>query len=128
MSGLSWNDYTYGGVKNTEVPNFVYRWTEGEVKKTVASFAPWGRHRFVFFYGLRIPWMRLRALKNKAWLAATILGFPFLKLLTVIFPKQCNSFAFAVLKPQIPSDVLPWIEFKEGVPRINKDWVQKRYR
>jgi len=128
VSGLSWNDYAYGGVKNTEVPNFVYRWTEREVKKTVASFAPWGHHRFFFFYRLRIPWMRLRALKNKLWLVATIAGFPFLKLFTLIFPRQCNSFGFAVLKPQIPRDVLPWIVFREGAPRINKDWVQKRYR
>src|SRR5690349_10611088 len=80
VSGLSWNDCAFGGVKNTEVPNFVYRWTEREVKKTVASFAPWGRHRFLFFYSLRIPWMRLRALKNKVWLVATIAGFPLLKL------------------------------------------------
>ncbi len=128
VSGISWNDYSFGGVKNTEIPNFVYRWTEQEVKKTIASFAPWGHHRFLFFYCLRIPWMRLRALKNKFWLAAAIAGFPFLKLLTLIFPRQCNNFAFAVFKPEVPRDLQPWIEFREDTPRIKKTWFQARYR
>lgn len=33
-------DYTSGGVDGTGVPNFVYRWTRRELRKTVASFDP----------------------------------------------------------------------------------------
>ena len=41
-----------GGVANTSTPNYVYRWTEREVEKTVASFAPHVRHRIRFFLSL----------------------------------------------------------------------------
>ena len=45
-----------GGVANTAVPNYVYRWTEREFEKTVASYAPHARHRFVYLRELEIPW------------------------------------------------------------------------
>jgi hypothetical protein len=34
------DEYLYGGVKNTPIPNYVYLWTEREVTKTISSFAP----------------------------------------------------------------------------------------
>ncbi|PYK98877.1 MAG: hypothetical protein DME19_10830 [Verrucomicrobia bacterium] len=128
VSGISWNEFTYGGVQNTEIPNHVYRWTEREVKKTISSFAPWGRHEYLFFYRLRVPWMRLRALRNKLWLTAAYAALPFLRLFTWIFPKQCNNFAFAVFKPAVPQNLHPWIEHRDGEFRINRPWLQKRYR
>ena len=33
-------DRMRGGVADTGIPNFVYRWTEREVKKTIASYEP----------------------------------------------------------------------------------------
>lgn len=42
-----------GGVADTGIPNFVYRWTEREVIKTIASYGPGGTPTFQFFYGLR---------------------------------------------------------------------------
>ena len=44
-----------GGVENTSTPNYVYRWTEREVEKTVASFAPHARHRIRFFREFELP-------------------------------------------------------------------------
>ena len=44
-----------GGVANTSTPNYVYRWTEREVAKTVASFAPHARHRLRFFREFELP-------------------------------------------------------------------------
>ena len=38
-----------GGVANTSTPNFIYRWTEREVEKTLASYAPHVRHRVRYF-------------------------------------------------------------------------------
>jgi|SRR5437588_147979 len=128
VSGISWNDFNYGGVENTEIPNYVYRWSEREVKKTISSFAPWGRHRFFFFYRLRIPWMRLQALRNKFWLITAYALQPFLRVFTWIFPKQCNNFAFAVFRPPVPQNLHPWIEHREGEFRINRPWLQQRYQ
>ena len=32
------NDYACGGVRNTEIPNFIFRWNSHEVHKTTSSF------------------------------------------------------------------------------------------
>src|SRR3990170_1323549 len=44
-----------GGVANTSTPHYVYRWTEREVEKTLASFAPHARHRIRFFREFELP-------------------------------------------------------------------------
>jgi SAM-dependent methyltransferase len=38
ISAVVANDYQLGGVRNTPVPNFVYRWDENEVIKTATAF------------------------------------------------------------------------------------------
>ena len=43
-----------GGVDNTNVPNYVYRWTEREVIKLMKSFRPDLRHNIFFDYGHQI--------------------------------------------------------------------------
>jgi SAM-dependent methyltransferase len=122
------NDSIYGGVRNTGVPNYIYRWTEREIEKTIASNAPWARHRFIYFYRMRIPWGRLRLLKNKLWLAGMICALPALRLFTWIFPRQSNTFGFVVLKPDAQRDVHPWLERKNGDLTLNSAWFSRRYR
>ena len=121
------NDCVFGGVRNTQIPNYVYRWTEREVQKTVCSYAPAGRHEFLFFHALRVPWDRLRAMRNKLWFVTVVLAYPFLKLATWLVPKQCNSFAFAVIKPRIPEDLHPWILQQNGELKVNQAWLKQRY-
>ena len=48
-----------GGVRNSSIPNAIYRWTEKEFKKTVNSYIPQYQHDFTFFYGYRAPGRRL---------------------------------------------------------------------
>ena len=43
-----------GGVDNTNVPNYVYRWTEREVIKLMKSFRPDLKHNILFEYGHQI--------------------------------------------------------------------------
>src|SRR5256885_1555796 len=50
------NGLKFGGVRNTFMPNYVYRWTEREIEKTVRSFRPWGKHRFIYRYAFTAPW------------------------------------------------------------------------
>ena len=40
-----------GGVDNTSIPNFVYRWTEREVLKLLNSYKPEIIHKINFDYG-----------------------------------------------------------------------------
>lgn len=48
-----------GGVANSDVPNFVYRWTERGVRTTIASYDPARVPEIEFFHDLRLPIQRL---------------------------------------------------------------------
>lgn len=117
----------FGGVRNTEVPNYVYRWTEREIEKTINSYAPWGKHQFLYWYKLRVPWPALRMRRNKAKLLLTSMAFPVLRVFTWIFPGQSNNFGFAVLKPRIPADLQPWIQRRDGQMKLDRAWMAQRY-
>lgn len=116
------NGMTHGGVGNTEIPNYIYRWTEREVRKTLASFDPTGPVPVKFFYGLRLPTERLRRVGNPI---KRTLGTALSYTSRVLFraaPRQGNQFAFWAGKP---SETWPWITTDEagGRARFNKDWA-----
>lgn len=90
-----------GGVANSAVPNYVFRWTEREVEKTIRAAAPERRHRFVWFRELELPVSVLEQSGKSAWRFARL---P-LKALVAVLPRQANLFAFAVLK----GDLQPWM-------------------
>jgi SAM-dependent methyltransferase len=103
------NDYRWGGVRNSCVPNYIYRWTEDEVRKTIASDAPHAPHRTIFFYGLQLPPGRLpfRSSRFFRWI-------PSMMRLAVTavakaFKKQGNLFAFYVEKPTDDA-LFPWLK------------------
>jgi SAM-dependent methyltransferase len=109
LNAVRANSHRWGGVRNSCVPNFVYRWTEREVEKTVASFAPYAPPQIRFFYGLRVPTERLpfHSSRSLGWIPAaleTAIG-----LFTRVFPKQGNNFAFYIQKPDDAS-LFPWLK------------------
>ena len=55
-----YNDSKYGGVNNTEIPNYVYRWKKREVEKTINSMAPYAQHNFSYSFGYDIPLLSKR--------------------------------------------------------------------
>ncbi|MCP3409928.1 methyltransferase domain-containing protein [Bradyrhizobium sp. CCGB01] len=87
-----------GGVADTGTPNYIYRWTEREIIKTIASFSTPTHPDTRFFYEMRIPIQRLA--KSSGWALRAIAHTiePFSRLLSLLAPKQCNEFAFAVFK------------------------------
>jgi SAM-dependent methyltransferase len=95
-----------GGVANTGIPNFVYRWTERDVRNTVASYDPARKPQIAFFYDLRLPIQRLAADGRWAIRIAAMIIEPLSRIFATIAPKQCNEFAFAISKM---SPVQPWI-------------------
>jgi len=121
------NDLVAGGVRDTTVPNYVYRWTEREIEKTIRSSSPWGEPRFVYRYGLRVPWGRLRAMNNRAFYFLVRSFLPLLQFFFLCFPRQANGFAFLILKPQLPRDLYPWLELKNGQLVPNREWMLQRY-
>jgi len=119
------NDFCTGGLNNTDIPNYVYRWTESEFTKTIRSFDPVGRHRFRFFYDLNLPYERTKLEQADVKLRILELVDPLLGLFTRIFKKQCNSFGMVALKPRIPDDLWPWLAVDAGRIHFNRGYVDK---
>jgi SAM-dependent methyltransferase len=87
-----------GGVANTATPNYIYRWTEREVRKTIASYDPARVPQISFFYDLRLPIQRFTQTGNHIMRVIGLMLEPLSRLFAQIAPKQCNEFAFAVSK------------------------------
>jgi ubiquinone/menaquinone biosynthesis C-methylase UbiE len=122
------NDFCTGGLNNTEIPNYIYRWTEAEFTKTIRSFNPLGKHTFRFFYALNLPYAQAEMKKSNLKLRVVQLSEPLLRALTRIFKKQCNSFAMVALKPDVPGDLWPWLTLKEGRVHFNADYAEARFK
>lgn len=129
-AAVYFNDCVYGGVNNTEIPNYIYRWTERDVEKTIQSYAPNFKHRFHYRYGTAFPCTP--ELEKGGWKKLAILWFarPLFWCFAKVFPKQQNQFAFFIEKPRIPGSLFPWLVFDEQEHRIrfNKTWGDQRYR
>jgi len=124
LTAVAAHGFESGGVRDSSVPNYVYRWTEREVTKTVASNAPHVRPRLRFFHELELPLSVLDARQNRLWgLVARVLE-PALGLVVKVFPSQANLFAFVVLKPDLPGDLQPWMRLEHGAPVTNETWIR----
>lgn len=119
-------NYPGMGVNGTDIPNFIYRWSEREIKKTIKSFSPFFKHRFIFKYGTAYPHGPDLSRLKKILLR---LMRPFFYIIIVVFPKQQNQFAFFVEKPQIPHALLPWLIYNEEKQKIEPDnvWINQYY-
>jgi SAM-dependent methyltransferase len=116
----------FGGVRNTIVPNYVYRWTEGEVAKTIASYAPHAKHEIMFHYDLKFPFTSL-ADRHPIYLITALALYPFAKLAGKLFPKQSNLFAFVIKKPILPQELFPWLRLEGNSLALNMPWIENRY-
>ncbi|MER9961628.1 class I SAM-dependent methyltransferase [Mesorhizobium sp. M0045] len=113
-----------GGVRNSNIPNYVYRWTEREFRKTISSFEPAYEHDISFAYGWRLPLQRIamskKALVRFAVYAAKAL-VPFLK---AVAPRQGNRFACICRKTEA---VKPWIKLDSDKVLPNLAWMETVY-
>jgi ubiquinone/menaquinone biosynthesis C-methylase UbiE len=123
-----YNDGKFGGVNNTEIPNYIYRWTEREIEKTINSYAPYAKHDFLYEYGSDEPFSA--SVEKKATLKKLVIGTakPVYRLFTKVFPQQQNLFAFYVQKPDLEKDVYPWIESSNGELGFNIEWAKVIYK
>ncbi len=125
-----YNDCKYGGMNNTEIPNFVYRWTEREIEKTIKAFSPYFKHSFTYKYGYDFPYSPELEKKGKMKIVLLKLCKPFYSLFVRIFPKQQNLFAFYIKKPSINKNLFPWLEYVDKNIKFNKKWdgIYEKYK
>jgi SAM-dependent methyltransferase len=95
-----------GGLRNSNIPNFIYRWKEKEVEKTVNSFLPHYIHNFWYFYGYTIPLERLSMSPSIFKRLITKMVLLLLPVFKLLFPRQGNHFAFVVSKE---GEIQPWL-------------------
>ena len=114
----------YGGVRNSHIPNYVYKWTENEVKKTVMSYAPQHQHRFYFYYGLRIPIERLSMSKNILKKLLAKVGKIILPLFTFLFKKQGNLFSFII---EQNTKLQPWLKIENEKIIFDLNYTKNKF-
>jgi SAM-dependent methyltransferase len=124
LTAVAAHGFQAGGVRDTSAPNFVYRWTEREVRKAIASNAPHARHRILFFHELELPMSVLGLRFGRPGELAARVAEPALGLVTKVFPSQANLFAFVVLKPVLPRDLQPWMKQEDGQPVADEAWIR----
>lgn len=111
-------NYEYGGHRNTAVPNHVYRWTEREVEKTIASADPAYQVPIEFFHDLRFPEQRVAAMRGLKRAAAEASRLP-LAVFAKLFPRQANVFGFLARKGE--RRLQPWME-RDGGRMKQGEW------
>jgi SAM-dependent methyltransferase len=121
VAAVAANALQSGGVSNSATPNFVYRWTEREIEKTIYTFAPEGRARFRYFSSLRVPESRMQTMKNRRVADSLRALLPAVRLFAAMFPGQSNCFAFAITKA---NELHPWMA---DAATVDAAWVQGRY-
>ena len=122
LTGAS--NQSHGGYRNSFIPNYIYRWTERDVEKTVASYIPQRQPKIRYFYGLRLPIQRIAMSKNVAARAAVSLLQPLGWLFALLVPRQGNVFAFAIDKR---GPLQPWMLETEQALDINKAYFDARF-
>jgi hypothetical protein len=129
-AAVYYNDCAHGGVDNTQIPNYIYRWTEREIEKTIRSYAPAFEHTIIFRYGTALPCTP--ELENGASMKTRLLKVarPFFSLFVKLAPKQQNLFAFYIEKPSSGNSLNPWLTY--DVTRrdvaFNREWAEERYK
>jgi SAM-dependent methyltransferase len=106
LSAVAANNGTAGGVCDTAVPNYVYRWTEREVRKTIASYAPHAIHTIDFAHGYGTPCHARRKGLRELMHASCIQIY---RVFVMMFPSQRNLLACRIQKPTLPRDLRPWL-------------------
>jgi SAM-dependent methyltransferase len=122
------SDFSSGGVNNSDVPNYIYRWTEADFKKALRAFDPRGRHTFRFFYGLNLPYELAGWKKSSVKLKVIKATDPVLRGLTRVFKKQCNTMAMVALKPRIPHDLWPWLKVEDGGIAFAREYAGQHFK
>tara|TARA_B110000027_G_scaffold132407_1_gene158510 strand:+ start:1595 stop:2314 length:720 start_codon:yes stop_codon:yes gene_type:complete len=99
----------HGGVDNTNIPNYVYRWTEIEVKKLINSYNPKYKHTIKFDYKYDYENI-LNKIKNKnVHRKISFLLLSLTKVLDIFLRKQGNLFSFFIDRKESEKSKHSWI-------------------
>lgn len=122
------NDLTFGGVRNSSIPNFVYRFTKNEIVKCVSTLAPHARPTIFFRYHLEFPWQQLRWRTDRLKYSLIKASEVVLRLGHAAIPALVSNGIVAVIrKPEIPADLQPWLDAENGTISAKPQWFAEQY-
>jgi SAM-dependent methyltransferase len=129
------NGFVSGGVRDSQIPNFIYRWNAHEVEKLVSSFMPeWSFKVFAYPYWCFNVDERELALRTQTKIGkiTKLLGVNnFLQFLKVaqlilnsvsIFREQGNKFFCHI---EVSDRLQPWLCSSNGRIEFNRDFIAK---
>lgn len=100
------NSIDKGGVDNSNIPNFVYRWTKREIYKLISAYEPQYIHKIYYFYDSDFEgYKSVRTLKFRSLLLSILEIFA--KLYFKIFSNEKNLFCFFINKEE--KKIQPWL-------------------
>ena len=127
-AAVFFNQNKYGGVENSDIPNYIYRWTEREIEKVISSYAPYAEHKFTYDYGYGVPvsteYWKQKFLKRTLKYLLTTLYLIVIKL----FPRQKNLFACFIEKPNLKKQHFKWLKIKNQKLVFNSHWSNRYYK
>jgi ubiquinone/menaquinone biosynthesis C-methylase UbiE len=113
-----------GGYRNTNLPNYIYRWTEREVDKTVRSYHPEKAPKIEYFYQYRMPTGSMSMTRSVVKRLIASCAVPVLKVFEILLPKQGNSFGFLVRKD---GALQPWLQKTDSKITVDMGYLNKIY-
>ena len=123
LSAIISGEYNHdlGGVDNTNVPNFVYRWTEREVYKLISCYEPQFTHKIEFYYDSDFEGYKnvkkMRLINPILFLLEMAAKVYFL-----FFKKEKNLFSFFVNKKD--RKLNKWIKnFENNNTKIDREYI-----
>jgi SAM-dependent methyltransferase len=124
LAAVRYNDCRVGGVADSCIPNYVYRFSKSDILRTVQSFAAVARPRVRFWHATQIPfYFRRTEVTGRRLLLATLV--PLWLFLGKVFPFLANNMAFFVAKPDLPGDLFPWLGMEGGNIVPNREYMER---
>jgi len=122
------HNYRSGGVRNTWIPNYIYRFTARELRKTILCLEPTLKLDITFQHYLQIPWKLLKMRRSGLKKAAVALASPVLLLSHALMPQTfSNQIVAMVVKPRETNSLHPWLIRRADEITINPDWFAARF-
>ncbi len=117
------NECRWGGVENSEIPNYVYRFDKEDIERTIQAYAPVCRYRYRYWYATRVPG-RLFRINNPLIRLLSTATAGFLEWAGRRCAWMANNMAFAVLKPDRKDALFPWLTRENGRIRFNRRYFE----
>ena len=113
-----------GGYRDTPIPNYIYRWKEREVEKTVLSFEPDRVPEIEYVYGWRLPVQRMAMSRSPVKRLAVNLLSIAKPVLETLARKQGNCFGFIIRRS---GGVPAWIKTIDGAHVPDLEFIGRKY-